>query len=230
MRKMHRFIVQRRRQKRREAIKAACPECGAEPGRLCIGKRSSTRQVPHRARFTAPPQLTLVETGVQNDRSTEASLIRAGMEELSLAFEEQFHWMAARCQSPIERLMLAALMADSAVGQTFRLEMMCFKEPKQLPDIAPNRAGCWLIPQVCVGTYRADFIILNTLIQPKQVLVIECDGHDYHERTKEQAAYDKRRDRFFVAEGLTVLHFTGSEIFNNPRKCAEEILGLVRPW
>ena len=32
-------------------------------------------------------------------------------------------------------------------------------------------------------------------------IVVELDGHDYHERTKEQADYDKSRDRSIPAAG-----------------------------
>ena len=57
--------------------------------------------------------------------------------------------------------------------------------------------------------------------------MIECDGHDYHERTKEQAARDKKRDRFFASKGYKVLRFTGSEIWADPEAVAEEALGQL---
>ena len=33
---------------------------------------------------------------------------------------------------------------------------------------------------------------------------MECDGHDFHERTKEQASSDKKRDRSLQAAGFLV--------------------------
>jgi very-short-patch-repair endonuclease len=54
-------------------------------------------------------------------------------------------------------------------------------------------------------------------------VAIECDGHDFHEKTKEQARKDKRRDRVFLAEGLPVLRFTGSEIHRDPTAIAKEV-------
>lgn len=56
-------------------------------------------------------------------------------------------------------------------------------------------------------------------------LIIECDGHEFHEKTKEQARNDKRRDRSMIIDGFKILRFTGSEIWENPIAVAEEIFG-----
>ena len=58
-------------------------------------------------------------------------------------------------------------------------------------------------------------------------IIIECDGHNFHEKTKEQAKKDKSRDRFLLNNGYYVLRFTGSEIYQNPRKCVQEIEDLI---
>ena len=47
-------------------------------------------------------------------------------------------------------------------------------------------------------------------------------------KTKEQAARDKKRDRFFVREGLKLIRFTGSEIHRAPAACAGEVLLTMR--
>lgn len=39
--------------------------------------------------------------------------------------------------------------------------------------------------------------------------VIECDGHEFHERTKRQAARDRSRDRAIQAFGYRIFRFTG---------------------
>jgi very-short-patch-repair endonuclease len=57
---------------------------------------------------------------------------------------------------------------------------------------------------------------------------VECDGHDFHERTKEQAQRDKSRDRYLQANGWRVLRFTGSEIHRTPEKCADEIASIIQ--
>ena len=56
---------------------------------------------------------------------------------------------------------------------------------------------------------------------------IECDGHEYHEKTKQQAQRDKSRDRILTAAGWRLLRFTGSEINKRPDLCADEIMKVV---
>lgn len=76
-------------------------------------------------------------------------------------------------------------------------------------------------------TYVIDIVLIVFDGTCGHCVAIECDGHDYHERTKEQAARDKSRDRTLVRDGWRVLRFTGSEIHNYPRECVEEIRDLL---
>lgn len=91
-------------------------------------------------------------------------------------------------------------------------------------------------PQQVIGKYRADFVLIrlrygytDSLEKPERTcevmakVVVECDGHEFHEKTKEQAKRDKARDRFLQTEGYYVLRFTGSELYNNPARCADEV-------
>lgn len=48
---------------------------------------------------------------------------------------------------------------------------------------------------------------------------VELDGHDYHERTREQVTQRNQRDRDLQADGWTVLHYSGSELFRDPEGC-----------
>jgi len=74
-------------------------------------------------------------------------------------------------------------------------------------------------------SYAIDFIVESPDGRVK--LAIELDGHDFHERTKEQAAYDRARERKLVRHGHTIFRFTGSEIVRNPRGCVDEVVGLL---
>lgn len=90
--------------------------------------------------------------------------------------------------------------------------------------------GCALAasPQVQCGPYRVDFLFVVESFSDKPFLVaVECDGHDFHERTKEQAQRDKSRDRELAAMGVQVLRYTGSEITRNARACVIEVLDLM---
>lgn len=56
------------------------------------------------------------------------------------------------------------------------------------------------------------------------VVLIECDGRDFH-CTDAQIANDRRKDAAAALAGIRVLRFTGSEIFHNPTRCAAVVLG-----
>jgi len=71
--------------------------------------------------------------------------------------------------------------------------------------------------------YKADFLMDCDIEGQRLKVVIECDGHDYHERTKEQARRDRKRDRDMLQTGYYVLRFTGSEIYKNAGDCAREV-------
>lgn len=90
--------------------------------------------------------------------------------------------------------------------------------------------------QVQIEKFRVDFVVSaytwGTIRQGKEhissakrwrKLVVECDGHEYHERTKEQAARDKARDRHLNGLGYDVFRFTGSELWRDPFGCAEQV-------
>ena len=85
-----------------------------------------------------------------------------------------------------------------------------------------------LIPQYEVSveenTYRADFAIRSS----GRVLLIECDGHKYHHSTKEQVARDNERDYCLKCAGYYILHFSGSQIYNNPFKCAKDVYEYMK--
>lgn len=69
--------------------------------------------------------------------------------------------------------------------------------------------------------YRADFAI------PELKIVIELDGHEFH-KTKEQRTHDAKRERDLQTEGWKVIRFTGTEITNDVRGCAQEVYAFIR--
>ena len=80
-----------------------------------------------------------------------------------------------------------------------------------------------------IGNYRIDFLFSIKNIQTGKYknFIVELDGHDFHEKTKEQAKRDKEKDRFLISEGYTVIRFTGSEIYNNSFEKINEFLDIV---
>jgi len=56
---------------------------------------------------------------------------------------------------------------------------------------------------------------------------IEIDSHIWHEKSKEQAMKDKKRERILIANGWQLLRFAGSEVYKDPARCVDETLGFV---
>jgi len=142
-----------------------------------------------------------------------------GMEDYVQSATGIFESCCALCESPIEKLFLAALVTR------MRVEMDCYflafdKVPRK-QNLHSAIVVC--VPQVKIGKYRVDFLLLDDRGSKQKLTVIECDGHDFHERTKEQAARDRSRDRWFAAQGISVLRFTGSEVYNDPFGVADEV-------
>lgn len=134
------------------------------------------------------------------------------------------------CESPIEEMLLMALLFspdeaifgshDQPVGTVEQLRAWGHE-----PCVSLGIFDGWLLfAQEVVGPYRLDFAIVHL---GAGRIAIECDGHEFHERTKEQAARDKRRDRALQSAGWRVVRFAGSEIYRDAHACVAEIRGLM---
>jgi very-short-patch-repair endonuclease len=147
-------------------------------------------------------------------------LLDARVEECREYLGSCFDEAAAACGSPIERLMLARLMLFEH-GYGTRLEIYNSVFVGARPESIPLQTfEIAILPQWRAGKYTADFLLLFAAPSHSggasiRKFVIECDGHDFHEKTKAQAARDKARDRFFTSMGCQVLRYTGSEIYRN---------------
>lgn len=133
------------------------------------------------------------------------------------------------CQSPIEELMLVELyFADWGYTDWRGVGLHDGTMPFDLPaDAIVN-----LAPQYPCGNYSIDIAVLARPWRGGQPLkiAVECDGHDFHEKTHEQAAHDKRRDRELQKSGFLVFRFTGAEITKNAKKVANEVAEYVSNW
>lgn len=110
---------------------------------------------------------------------------------------------------------------DSPVEATFALALsglgMPVRKGAEHPGHVDDEAA---YAQVQFGILRVDFLIGR--------VVVELDGHEWHERTPEQVERDHKRDRQLIACGYTVLRFSGREVIRDPRACAEEALTISR--
>jgi very-short-patch-repair endonuclease len=117
---------------------------------------------------------------------------------------------------------LIAVFQGGYLGELSILSAKAFLAVEEPPQFQLLPFAC----QVPIGEYRVDFAML-VAAEPQYLLVIECDGHEFHERTKEQAQRDKARDRALQSQNLKIFRFTGSEIWCDPIACAREVYRMV---
>lgn len=58
-------------------------------------------------------------------------------------------------------------------------------------------------------------------------IIIECDGYEFHQKTKEQVQKDNEREYNLKMAGYEILRFSGTQIYNNPFKCAEDTYNFI---
>lgn len=127
-------------------------------------------------------------------------------------------------ESPIEQQLGPALLwMEPEAGLP---SVDCFGGPESSYHTA--MPGCkdinfWITPQAKVCGYKVDFLVWMACGNHRAGVSIECDGHAFHEKTKEQAAKDKKRDRTLLTAGFPVMRFSGSEIYNNVMSCKAQV-------
>jgi len=137
---------------------------------------------------------------------------------------------SAVCESPIEMAMCFALAIVAREGD----RGVAIALPDcSLGDVEGD-LHLTIQPQAQIGAYRVDFLITAQLIEGDEDLgiyrkqaVVECDGYEWHDCSKEQAIRDRRRDRDLQIQGFNVFRYAGAEIWVNVFKCAQEVIGFL---
>jgi len=70
-------------------------------------------------------------------------------------------------------------------------------------------------------------VFIPGLDRRRPIVVVECDGHHFHERTVEQASKDRRRLRILQRLGIPVLPFTGTDVVRGSEEFAQEIAEFI---
>jgi very-short-patch-repair endonuclease len=88
----------------------------------------------------------------------------------------------------------------------------------------------WIEPQAHVGPFHVDFVCGVDFGSLSADLVVELDGHEFHQKTAEQVESDRKRDRAFVRIGAVALRFTGREITRSAKACVDEVQAQLKTW
>ena len=121
-------------------------------------------------------------------------------------WEEELDEILESLESPIEKLFFTAFCRDQIDPCSY------------IEDGVPWKC----VPQVECGKYRIDFV-LHPATRDYPKVAVELDGHEFHEKTKEQAARDKAKDRYLQTEGYHISRFTGSQVYQDPMHVVFEV-------
>lgn len=127
------------------------------------------------------------------------------------------------CESPIEeKLFLALVQEFESVGNRAGSHLMS-------RDTCSLSIDTQSIAQCGSKQYRLDIEVIFKHKESDTVhkFAIECDGHEFHERTKEQAKADRERERNLMMYDYQVIRFTGSEIYHSVEDCVSEVMYII---
>ncbi len=135
--------------------------------------------------------------------------------------------LAPYVDSPIEERFLVALVAIDELSGPSSIDFHGHGIHHVVRTSRESSSHLVITGQAPVGQYRADFLLEWGFFGMEARVAVELDGHDFHEKTKEQVARGKKRDRFFAAQDLPLLRFSGSEVHKDATACAQEALALL---
>lgn len=120
------------------------------------------------------------------------------------------------CESPIEQLM--------------SIELAKLNNEWKIPGII-NIIDVYKQQEINIDgkKYRVDFLIPVEYGKKKKIInfVIECDGYEFHQKTKKQVENDYQRERDLQEIGCVIIRFSGSEIWKSPFKCCDKIKQII---
>lgn len=121
------------------------------------------------------------------------------------------------CESPIEQL-LSLSLEELNIKQIYNFNP--FVDVIEVEKQSEIKCGN--------KKYRVDFLIpVAYKNQGNKCFVIECDGHEFHQKTKEQVEKDNTRTRDLQKAGYEIIRFSGTEIWHRPYKCAKDVLNII---
>lgn len=181
---------------------------------------------------------------------TQSKELDARLDDLALEaasiFKSAVQILSASSESPIETAMVAGFVTLNSLSQ----EAKIFKSKSDYVSMAfqSDRENKKLLPFVAVvpqwdevlssgRTVRYDFLLISggvfdvygdDRVVTANAVAVECDGFEWHDRTKEQFIDERKRCRESFADGIPVVRFAGTEIWASPFECAQEAVELAK--
>lgn len=148
------------------------------------------------------------------------SSVQDGVREL---VADTIEYVADQTESPIETLLGATMIVAMKLQRSSSHFVFCHHDE----ELAWAHSRFLWMAQYPWRKYRIDWVLrVRGAKQP--YIFVECDGHNFHERTKEQAERDRAKDREIQQAGIPILRFTGREIYRDSAECCAQIISFLK--
>ena len=132
-------------------------------------------------------------------------------------YQQRLEESLVGCESPIEQLLaieLENITLTGIVSYNPFIDVISIEKQKEI------KCG--------KKTYRVDFYIPVIYKNQDNIeFIVECDGHEFHQKTKEQVERDNDRMRSLQEQGYEVIRFSGTEICHRQRRCAMDVKKII---
>lgn len=128
------------------------------------------------------------------------------------------------CESPIEKIFALEINRELDKSRLQQNPLVAMWQPqREIKLFAGSKRE---------QKYRLDFFIeVHNMHKDIQFgFAVECDGHEFHEKTKKQVEKDKKRDRNLLKAGVIPIRFSGSEILNEPTMVAKDTVRIIEKY
>ena len=170
----------------------------------------------------AAAQIIYESSDITRGALTALGMTAERIEELLGKAKTRYLSCLSLCESPIEQVMLA--------GLAFMYVQDSDSFPNAIHDIQsgdpwPDRPVV-IAPQFNIARYRLDFLVHIQTASGIRQIAVECDGRQYHSNIQDRQN-DADRDAYLAALGIKTIRYTGSWIYKNASRVADEISCII---
>lgn len=153
-------------------------------------------------------------------RASDLGLSPDQVAQVQAAAEKQLQKGLRLCESPIECMVLAALITAPWPKSLLTIPPIVH-DARGNGDQELQPGDLVIVPQATLFRYRLDFcVIIEASAYQRLAVAIECDGAEFHA----DHAKEVKRDAYLHSLGVRVHHLTGSEIHRDAMNSIRPVL------
>lgn len=129
------------------------------------------------------------------------------------------------CENPMEQLMSIAMLdvgIENINSYNPFIDVVIIEKQSQIVIEGKTYYADFMLPVSYYKKTKNGFEIDFT-----KNFIVEVDGHEFHQKTKEQVERDNERERALQKAGYEVIRFSGTEIYHKAFRCADEVLSFI---